>query len=53
MSGPRSLAPIDTVALQYSREAKSLAESSLVRPPDSIPVPSSTTQEPRDLGQVN
>lgn len=53
MSGPRSLAPTYTVALQYSREAKSLAERSLVRLPDSIPGLSSTTQEPCDLGQVN
>lgn len=53
MSGPLSFAPIYAVALQYCREGKSLAEHSLVRLPDSIPVPSSTTQEPRDLGQVN
>lgn len=49
MSGPLSVAHIYTVALQYSREAKSLGERSLVRLPDSIPVPSSTTQEPCDL----
>lgn len=34
MSGPLSVAHLYTVVLQYSREAKSLGESSLVRVPD-------------------